>query len=146
MFFAFGLLGLLAWQLCLKEREHKRSGDSSCVDEVEPAWSESWELSWSAVVALSDAGGGVNISAEFSTGVESLATATMLVLFSLVGPALASPLRVFSTLSGWMILGHWARKWPNSLQWKHFFCPLWGQPLPRWVAELQCGQLGILPA
>lgn len=44
------------------------------------------------MVALSDGGGGVNNSAEFSTGVESSVTATMLVLFSLVGPALASPL------------------------------------------------------
>ena len=68
------------------------------------------------MVALSDAGGGVNNSGEFSTGVKSLVTATMLVLFSLVGPALASLLGVFSTLSGWMILGHSARKWPNSLQ------------------------------
>ena len=48
------------------------------------------------MVALSDAGGGVNNSSEFSTGVEYSATATMLVLFSLVGPALASLLGVFS--------------------------------------------------
>ena len=65
------------------------------------------------MVALSDAGGGVNNSAEFSTGVGSSATATMLELISLLGPALASPLGEFSSLSGWMILGHSARTWPN---------------------------------